>query len=151
MNVYLLPVVGALLLVVLAAIGAAFWQRRRQTLHTARLQDLLDLADALERDLKSCRRNLAQAHAVMSVNPDSPAASEQDAQHAVDAGLRALLQQRLWIRDRSAQASASEFDAAATSVRHIRARLQPLLLALAQAQSALDQAMREHIRQEGKS
>lgn len=149
MNVYLLPVVSALLLVILAAIGVALWQRRRQALHTARLQNLLDLADALERDLKACGRNLAQAHAVMSVNPDSPAASEQDARHAVDAGLRALLQQRLWIRDRSAQASATEFDAAATSVRHIRARLQPLLLALAQAQSALDQAMREHIRQDG--
>jgi hypothetical protein len=36
-------------------------------------------------------------------------------------------------------------------VRHIRARLQPLLLALAQAQSALDDAMREHIRQDGES
>lgn len=151
MNTYLLPVVSTLLLVVLAALGAALWQRRRQALHTARLQNLLDLADALEHDLKTCRSNLAQAHAVMSANPDSPGASEQDAQHAVEAGLRALLQQRLWIRDRSAQASASDFAAAATSVQHIRARLQPLLLALAQAQTALDQAIREHIRQDGES
>ncbi len=149
MNVYLLPAVITLLIIVPVAIGAALWQRRRQTLRTAQLQNLLDLADALERDLKTCRSDLAQAHAVMSVNPDLPAASEQDAQHAVDAGLRALLQQRLWIRDRSAQASASEFDAAAGSMRHIRERLQPLLLALAQAQSALDSAMREHIRQDG--
>ena len=151
MNVYLLPVVSMILLVVLAFIGAILWQRRRQALHTARLQSLLDLADALERDLKACRSHLAQAHAVMSLNPDSPAPSEQNAQHAVDAGLRALLQQRLWIRDRSAQASASDFDAAATSVRHMRSRLQPLLLALAQAQNALDRAMREHIRQDGES
>lgn len=150
MNVYLLPIVSTLLLIVLGVLGAAFWQRRRQALQTGRLQNLLDLVDALERDLKTCRSNLAQAHAVMSVNPDSPAPSEQDARHAVDVGLRALLQQRLWIRDRSAQASASEFDAAAASVRHIRAQLQPLLLALAQAQSALDQAMREHIRQDRK-
>lgn len=150
MNVYLLPIVSTLLLIVLGVLGAAFWQRRRQALQTGRLQNLLDLVDALERDLKTCRSNLAQAHAVMSVNPDSPAPSEQDARHAVDAGLRALLQQRLWIRDRSAQASAGEFAAAAASVRHIRAQLQPLLLALAQAQSALDQAMREHIRQDRK-
>ncbi len=148
MNVYLLPVVSTLLLVLLSALGAALWQRRRQALHTARVQNLLDLADALERDLKTCRNNLAQAHAVMSVNPDSPAPSEKDARHAVDVGLRALLQQRLWIRDRSAQASSSEFAAASASMRHVRAQLQPLLLALAQAQSAVDRAMREHIRQD---
>lgn len=116
-----------------------------------RLQRLLDLADALEADLKTCRSGLAQAHAVMSANPDAPAASEQDAQRAVDAGLRALLQQRLWIRDRSAHASARELDAAATAMGHIRDRLRPLLLALAQAQDALDSAMREHIRQDGES
>ncbi|MEO5812029.1 MAG: hypothetical protein ABIU96_05675, partial [Rhodanobacter sp.] len=80
MNLYLLPVVTIVLVIVLVAFGIALWQRRRQTSHTAQLQNLLDLADALERDLKTCRNNLAQAHAVMSVNPDVPAASEQDAQ-----------------------------------------------------------------------
>ena len=77
------------------------------------------------------------------------AAREQDAQHAVEAGLRALLQQRLWIRDHSTQASVDEFAVAATAMQNVRERLQPLLRALAQAQSALDNAMREHIRQDG--
>ena len=131
-----------------AAVGVLLW-RRRLNGHMRRLRRLLDLADALEADLKTCRSGLAQAHAVMSANPDAPAASEQDAQRAVDAGLRALLQQRLWIRDRAAQASVRELDAAATAMGHIRDRLRPLLLALAQAQDALDSAMREHIRQDG--
>ena len=67
----------------------------------------------------------------------------------MEAGLRALLQQRLWIRDHSTQASVDEFAVAATAMQNVRERLQPLLRALAQAQSALDNAMREHIRQDG--
>jgi len=84
----------------------------------------------------------------MSLNPDLPAASEQDAQNAIDAGLRALLKQRLWIRDRSPHASQRELDDAAMSMRSARDRLQPLLQALSQAQRDLDSAMQEHIRRE---
>ncbi len=136
---------------VLLAIAVAAWLillRRRQTKRTSSLQYLLDLADRLEIDLKTCRAGLEQAHAVMSLNPDLPAASEQDAQNAIDAGLRALLQQRLWIRDRSPQASQRELDEAALSMRSARDRLQPLLQALTQAQRDLNSAMREHIRRE---
>ncbi len=138
-----------LLLVVLA--GWALMLRRRQTQRAASLQTLLDLADLLESDLKTCRSGLQQAHAVMSLNPDLPAASEQEAQHAIDAGLRALLQQRLWIRDRSAQASQHELNEAAASMRDTRERLQPLLHALIKAQNDLDSAMREHIRRDSDS
>lgn len=122
--------------------------RRRQNHRAASIRNLLDLADRLEADLKTCRSGLQQAHAVMSLNPDLPAASEQDARHAVDAGLRALLQQRLWIRDRSASASQHDLDEAATSMRDARDRLQPLLQALNQAQTDLNSAMREQIRRE---
>jgi len=114
----------------------------------ASIRDLLDLADRLEIDLKTCRSGLQQAHAVMSLNPDLPAASEKDARHAVDAGLRALLQQRLWIRDRSPAASQHELDETASSMREARDRLQPLLKALAQAQTELNSAMREQIRRD---
>ena len=106
------------------------------------------MADRLEVDLKTCRSGLQQAHAVMSLNPDLPAASEQDAQNAIDAGLRALLQQRLWIRDRSPRASQRELDEAALSMTAARNRLQPLLHALNQAQRDLNSAMRDHIRRE---
>jgi hypothetical protein len=137
--------------VVVVAIAVAAWSvssRGRQAKRTASLQHLLDLADRLEVDLKTCRSGLQQAHAVMSLNPDLPAASEQDAQNAIDAGLRALLQQRLWIRDRSPRASQHELDEASLSMTAARNRLQPLLQALTQAQRDLNSAMREHIRRE---
>ena len=138
---------AALLALLLIATGWLLLQRQRRA-RSGSLQQLLDLADRLEADLKTCRSGLQQAHAVMSLNPDLPAASEQDAQHAIDAGLRALLQQRLWIRDRSPQASQTELDAAVHSMQATRDRLQPLLQALTKAQHDLNHAMREHIRRD---
>ncbi|WP_040672773.1 MULTISPECIES: hypothetical protein [Rhodanobacter] len=148
MNSYLTLGLVALLVLLVGLAASALLLRRRQNLRGSSLTNLLDLADRLEADLKTCRAGLQQAHAVMSLNPDLPAASEQEARHAVDAGLRALLQQRLWIRDRSPQASQQELDEAASSMRDTRSRLQPLLKALDQAQTDLDSAMREHIRRE---
>ncbi|WP_108471368.1 hypothetical protein [Rhodanobacter thiooxydans] len=148
MNSYLTLGTAVLLALLIALVAAAMLLRRRQALRGSSLRTLLDLADRLEIDLKTCRNGLQQAHAVMSLNPDLPAASEQDAQHAIDAGLRALLQQRLWIRDRSPRASQHELDEAAASMRGTRDRLQPLLKALDQAQTDLNSAMREHIRRE---
>jgi hypothetical protein len=137
---------GALALLILVAAAAwALTSRRWQNRRAAGLQQLLDLADRLEADLKSCRAGLQQAHAVMATNPDLPAASEQDARHAIDAGLQALLRQRIWIRDRAARASQQELDATAAAMRASRDRLQPLLQALNAAQRDLDSAMREHI------
>ncbi|MGB5940071.1 MAG: hypothetical protein WBG81_11635 [Rhodanobacter sp.] len=148
MNFYLTLGTAVLLALLIALVAVALLLRRRQALRGSSLQTLLDLADRLEIDLKTCRSGLQQAHAVMSLNPDLPAASEQDAQHAIDAGLRALLQQRLWIRDRSPHASQHELDEAAAAMRGTRDRLQPLLKALDQAQTDLNSAMREHLRRE---
>jgi hypothetical protein len=147
-NAYLTFGVATLVVLLIIVLVWSLRQRRRQTQRNASLQNLLDLADRLEADLKTCRAGLQQAHAVMSLNPDLPAASEQDAQHAIDAGLRALLQQRLWIRDRSPRASQHELDDAARSMQATRDRLQPLLQALTQAQIDLNSAMREHLRRE---
>lgn len=144
MNLSLTLGVFALLVLVVAAawaLSSRRWQNRR----AADLQQLLDLADRLETDLKSCRAGLAQAHAVMAINPDLPGASEQDARQAVDAGLQALLRQRIWIRDRAARANQQELDETAAAMRASRDRLQPLLQALSAAQRDLDSAMREHI------
>lgn len=135
-------------LAVVVTVVSALWaltSRRWQNHRAAALQQLLDLADRLEADLKSCRAELAQAHAVMTINPDTPAASEHDAKHAVDAGLQALLRQRIWIRDHAARASQRELDETAAAMRASRERLQPLLQALAAAQHDLDSAMRDHI------
>lgn len=135
-------------LFLLAAVSVILLRRRRDDRRIELRHQLLELADLLEADLKICRGRLQQAHAVMSLNPDQPAASEQDARHAIDAGLRSLLQQRIWIRDRSADAALLELDQAVASMSDARDRLQPLLRELNQAQRELDDAMREHIPRE---
>lgn len=141
----------ATLLVLLGIALAGAFVLRRLNRRNASLRRLLELADRVEDDLKACRAKLKQAHAVMSLNPDSPAASEQEAAHAVDAGLRALLQQRIWIRDHAPTASQSELDEATRDMGQTRDRLRPLLAALGEAQDDLDAAMREHIRQDSRS
>jgi hypothetical protein len=139
---------ATLFLLMVLLVGIVLSQRKRQWQRNASLQLLLDLADRIEEDLKTCRRGLQQAHAVMSLNPDLPQASEKDARQAIDAGLRALLQQRLWIRDCSPWASQQQLAETAQSMRDTRDRLKPLLQALDQAQQDLDSAMRDHIRRE---
>jgi hypothetical protein len=153
LNAYLTFGVAALLTLLIVLSGWAFLRRqqRRQIQRSGSLKTLLDLADRLELDLKTCRSGLQQAHAVMSLNPDLPAAGEQEARQAIDGGLRALLQQRLWIRDRAASASQQELDEAATSMHATRERLQPLLRGLSQAQIDLDSAMRDHIQRDSSS
>lgn len=141
-----LGLVTLLVLLVIAIAGALLL--RRLSRRNASLRRLLELTDRVEADLKACRTRLKQAHAVMSMNPDLPAASEQEAAQAVDAGLRALLQQRIWIRDHAPTASLQELDAAASAMRQTGDRLHPLLQALGEAQDELDTAMREHIRQD---
>jgi hypothetical protein len=149
-NTYLTLGVAAVVILVTAALTGIILSRQLAR-RSASLRRLMDVADQLEADLKSCRARLQQAHAVMSLNPDLPAASEQEAAHAVDAGLRALLQQRIWIRDHAAAASQHELDAAIQAMDHTREKLSPLLQALGQAQRELDSAMREHIRQDSSS
>lgn len=148
MNSYLLLGLGVLVILAAGLVGAALVFRKRGDRRTASLHRLLELADRLEADLKTCRAGLQQAHAVMSLNPDLPASSEQEARHAIDAGLRSLLQQRIWIRDQAPRASQGELDQAVSSMNDTRERLRPLLAALDRAQHDLDSAMREHLRRE---
>lgn len=143
-----LGLVVTLLLLVGAGAFVLLGRRRQLDRRADSMHRLLELADQLEADLKTCRQGLRQAHAVMSLNPDQPAASEQEAKQAVDAGLRSLLQQRLWIRDCAPDASQQGLDQAATDMSQTRARLHPLVRALERAQHELDDVVREHIRRE---
>ncbi len=148
MNAYLILGLTALAVLAAALVGATIAYRRRADRRATSLHQLLELADKLEGDLKTCRAGLQQAHAVMSLNPDLPASSEQEARHAIDAGLRSLLQQRIWIRDKAPRAAQNELDDAVSSMNDTRDRLRPLLAALDRAQHDLDSAMREHLRRE---
>lgn len=135
------------ILVVAAAcvvtIGVLHARQRQQ--HHATVRQLLDLADLLQADLKECRDRLDRAHAMMEVTPGEPVSGEADARRAVDAGLRALLGHRLWIRDESPRASQRELDAAVTAMARARASLEPQLRVLDCAQRELEQAVREQV------
>ncbi|MHA6203206.1 hypothetical protein ACXU4B_02135 [Dyella soli] len=148
MNAYLTLGMAALVALSVVAIGLAIFYRRRLDRRAGSLHVLLQLADRLEADLKTCRTGLQQAHAVMSVNPDQPASGEKEARQAIDAGLRSLLQQRIWIRDKAPRASQEQLDQAVHAMNETRDRLRPLLAALDDAQHELDSAMREHIRRD---
>ncbi|WP_114241192.1 hypothetical protein [Dyella sp. C9] len=148
MNSYLPLGLAVLLVLALALVCLGVLYRRRAERRSGSVRQLLELADRLEADLKTCRTGLQQAHAVMSVNPDLPASSEQEARHAIDAGLRSLLQQRIWIRDQAPRATQQQLDEAVAAMNGTRERLRPLLAALDRAQHDLDSAMREHLRRE---
>jgi hypothetical protein len=149
-HVNMLVLLGSAVLILAALAIAAFgWaQYRRLRRRGQALHRMLDDADCLEADLKDCRRRLDRAHAVMAVVPGVPAAGESDARLAVDAGLRSLLEHRLWIRDRAPDASQQELDAAVAALAQARERLEPQLQALDHAQRELDQAVREHLDRE---
>ena len=148
MDSYLTLGLSVLLVLAVVSIGLALVYRRRADRRTGSLHQLLELADRLEADLKTCRAGLQQAHAVMSLNPDQPASGEQEARQAIDAGLRSLLAQRIWIRDKAPRATQRELDQAVTAMNDTRSKLRPLLDALDRAQHDLDSAMREHLRRE---
>jgi hypothetical protein len=145
------PVAGALMvLVALIVTAVVLVQYRRHRRRVGALRQLLDDADRLEADLRECRSRLDRAHAVMAAVPGMPAAGETAAREAIDAGMRSLLQHRIWIRDRGADASQGELDAAVVAMSQARERLEPQLEALGQAQHDLDTAVRERIEREAR-
>lgn len=139
-----------MVLVALIVAAVVLVQYRRHRRRVVALRQLLDDADRLEADLRECRSRLDRAHAVMAAVPGTPAARETAARDSIDAGMRSLLQHRIWIRDRGADASQGELDAAVTAMTQARAQLEPQLAALGQAQRDLDMAVRERIEREAR-
>lgn len=140
-------VIAVLIAIIVLVVGISLLRYRRARRRNLALHQLLDDADRLESDLKECRQRLDRAHAVMA-SPGVPVAGEADARQAVDAGLRSLLEHRLWIRDHSPSASQKELDSAVTALARARARLEPQLRELDHAQRGLEQAVRERIERE---
>lgn len=131
--------IGALLLIVCLIL------LRRQRRRRRALRALHAGADALESELKECRDRLERAHAVMAVAPGLPSVGQPAARAAIDAALRALLEHRLWLRDRADTARQRELDVAVTGLQRARAALGAQLAALDSAQRELDDAIRERI------
>jgi len=99
---------------VLALLGllAARWRERRLLRQRDLLGEILDLADALERELLECRARLrevpALAAATLSASEQLSARATLAAEPQVQDALRDLLAHRLWLKQNAASASEAE-------------------------------------------
>ncbi|HEU4664250.1 MAG TPA: hypothetical protein VFS55_09495 [Dokdonella sp.] len=139
MNVLLACVAAAL------AIGFVFaWRRERRLLRRrVLLSEILDLADALERELLECRARLrevpALAAAAMSPAEQLSARATLAAEPQVQEALRDLLAHRLWLKQHAAHASDAELAAARDALDATRGTLARQLERLADVRADVEQ------------
>jgi hypothetical protein len=114
---------------VLALLGLLAARRRERRLLRQRdlLGEILDLADALERELLECRARLrevpALAAATLSASEQLSARATLAAEPQVQDALRDLLAHRLWLKQNSASASDAELMSARNALAATRVSL----------------------------
>lgn len=120
---------------VVAALGLALWLwRRRQQRRMRLLAGILDLADALEAELRQCRRLLREL-------PLQPAGTHTNAlEPLLDEALRDLLAHRLWLGRHAGDADLAALGSARDALLATRARLSPQTGRLAAARDELQHA-----------
>lgn len=119
------PIVAALML-------ATWLWRRRQQRRMRLLAGILDLADALETDLRQCRRLLRE----LPLQPAGARALEP----LLDEALRDLLAHRLWLGRHAGNADLAALRAARDALLATQARLSPQAGRLAAARDELQHA-----------
>ena len=138
MTLLLLSAAIALLLFVLVAGLREHWLRQRSRL----LGDILDLADALERELLECRARLREIPALTMNLPPSEQISARatlGAEPQVQDALRDLLAHRLWLKEHAASASTAELQSARAALVATRAALSAQLARLADVRADFEQ------------
>lgn len=133
-----LPIVALALLVMVLA-----WLRERR-LHrrSALLAEILDLADALERELLECRARLREIPALaaaLSPTEQLSARATLAAEPQVQDALRDLLAHRLWLKEHAATASMEELTSARNALVATRVSLADQLARLASARADVEQ------------
>lgn len=101
------------------------------------MRQILDLADELESGLRECRRHLRELPSSAANESASTAAEPADA--AVDAGLRDVLANRLWLQREGQRASVAALSQARDALAEARQTLQSQLARLADARADLDE------------
>jgi len=137
-----LPLFAAALLSICAL---AWWRERRLRNQARLLGEILDLADALERELLECRARLGEISAMTTrpqVSEDLSAHAPLPTEPGIQAGLRDLLGHRLWLEAHAARASRSELTAARDALAATRKRLAMQRVRLADARADLTPADR---------
>ncbi|MEO7325741.1 MAG: hypothetical protein ABIW82_13025 [Dokdonella sp.] len=129
MSIFLVSA-AILLLVLMVA-----WLRERRLLRKPQLLgEILDLADALERELLECRARLREIPALaasLSPTEQLSARATLAAEPLVQDALRDLLAHRLWLKEHADKASLDELTAARNALAATRASLATQLARLA--------------------
>jgi len=132
---------AAVALLLLAGWQRERWLRRKPQV----LTEILDLADALERELLECRARLREIPALAaSVSPleQVSARATLAAEPQVQDALRDLLAHRLWLKDHAADASIGELVSARDALVATRAALTAQLARLAVVRADFEQTVR---------
>lgn len=136
MNILLVCLVAAVVLQSLV-----WWRERRRRREAGLLGEILDLADALERELLECRARLREIPALATALPPTESArATLTAEPLVQDALRDLLAHRLWLKDHAATASRQELLSARDALAATRDALARQLERLADVRSDLAQA-----------
>lgn len=131
---------------VVALLLLAGWQRERWLRHKRQLlTEILDLADALERELLDCRARLREIPALaasLSPSEQLSARATLAAEPQVQDALRDLLAHRLWLKDHAEVASIGELVSARDALVATRMSLNAQLARLADVRADFEQTVR---------
>lgn len=129
---------------VVALLLGAYWLRERLLRRRPQLlADVMDEADALERELYECRTRLREIPALVATLPPSAQLSARAtlvAEPQVQAALRDLLSHRLWLKEHAATATIAELRSAHGALSTAKAALVTQLGRLAEVRAELEAA-----------
>ncbi|HWU53735.1 MAG TPA: hypothetical protein VN153_13085 [Tahibacter sp.] len=128
---------------VLTGLSFYFLRERRWRRHEQTLRGLLDEADTLESSLIACRERMQILRGMLVDLPEEMTGDADEALAAddkVQAALRDLLQHRLWIQQRAAEAQQVELDTALEALRQSRRSMERQLHHLDEITTALREA-----------
>ena len=105
------------------------------------LNEIMDLADALERELLECRARLREIPELAAISPPAEQLSARStigAEPQVQDALRDLLAHRLWLKENAQTASVDELRSARDALAATRAALAGQLERLAEVRSEFE-------------
>ena len=140
MTIHLLVAAGLFLLILLAWLRERRLRRRPQM-----LAEILDLADALERELLECRARLRELPALaasLSPSEQLSARATLAAEPQVQDALRDLLAHRLWLKENAEQAPIAELVSARDALVATRQSLAAQLARLADVRADFDRTVK---------
>ena len=135
---------------VAALLFGGLWLRERRIRRRPRLlAEVMDEADALERELYECRTRLREIPALVATLPPSAQLSARAtlvAEPQVQAALRDLLSHRLWLKEHATTATVAELESAHGALAAAKAALTTQLQRLAEVRAELQAARSQPVR-----